>query len=145
MSRTPIPNTVFIEGASNFASSLYSKCHATSSLDNHFSLLDDYDDDADEDMALLEENKHHSADSLSRINNDDVINKESVCENEIDVAMDDRQDDIPLVLHADHDAILEEASKWIAEMESVRDSMIWCQVQNAFHADIFAMHNIDSL
>jgi hypothetical protein len=42
-----------------------------------------------------------------------------------------------------YDVVLQQASKWIAELEQLRDTMTWYHVENSFHRDIFIMMDFE--
>jgi hypothetical protein len=41
-------------------------------------------------------------------------------------------------------ATLEQATKWMVELEQLRDTTTWCHVENSFHRDVFAMMDVQT-
>jgi hypothetical protein len=79
--------------------------------ENNFSLLHDEDDD--------------SPSKLNTTNNQDTAS-----------------DNLSIFYGASgnkYDSIVDEATKWINEMEQLRDSMVWHRVENSFHMDRLCM------
>ena len=42
------------------------------------------------------------------------------------------------------DSILQQTSKWMVELEEIRDTTTWCHVENSFHRDTFAMMDVQA-
>ena len=43
-----------------------------------------------------------------------------------------------------YDSILEQTTKWMADLEQIRDTTTWCHVENSFHRDVFAMMDVQT-
>lgn len=93
---------------------------------NHFSLLHD-DDDEEMQSSIIE----GSATSAMK----QVVN--------IDIRNDKEATAVALEGH-DYDAVLDEATKWMVKLEQIRDTTVWCHVENSIHRDVFAMMNLQS-
>ena len=104
------------------------KTLVTSSIngnENNFSLLDD-DDDEEMHLSIVE----GATPTLKQDANDDMTN---------DIGY-------TVATSGEHsyDAVLHQAAKWMAELEQIRDTTVWCHVENSFHRDVFAMMNIQT-
>lgn len=43
-----------------------------------------------------------------------------------------------------YDTVLDQATKWMVELEQIRDATVWCHVENSIHRDVFAMMDLQS-
>ena len=61
----------------------------------------------------------------------------------IDIRNDKEATAVPLEGHC-YDTVLDQATKWMVELEQIRDATVWCHVENSIHRDVFAMMNLQS-
>ena len=61
----------------------------------------------------------------------------------IDIRNDKEATAAPLEGHC-YDTVLDQATKWMVELEQIRDATVWCHVENSIHRDVFAMMNLQS-
>lgn len=99
-------------------------CNINSS-ENNFSLLHD-DDDEEMQPSVI----GGSTPTLKLDTDDDVIN--------------DKEATAATSEEHSYDAVLHQATKWMAELEQIRDTTVWCHVENSFHRDVFAMMDIQT-
>ena len=95
------------------------------STENIFSLLHD-DDDEELQPSIV----GGSTPSMERDVNDDISNSNGATE--------------PTSEGHSYDTVLYQATKWMAELEQIRDTTVWCHVENSFHRDVFAMMDIQT-
>ena len=95
---------------------------ANSANESNFSLLHD-----DDDEELIPTIVGGSASPPKREVNDDSISTANATSEE----------------HS-YDTVLQQAAKWMSELEQIRDSTTWCHVENSFHRDVFAMMDVQT-
>jgi hypothetical protein len=78
--------------------------------------------------------------SLSLLQDDDDQNPSPTKQNSINPDIERDNNSLTCSLSGNnHDSIVEQATKWINEMEQLRDSIVWHQVENSFHMDRLCM------
>ena len=96
---------------------------------SNFSLL--HEDD-DEEIPVVSSIVEETAPGLRQNSKDD-----NASENKGSTATASKNDS--------YESILQQASKWMVELEQIRDTTTWCHVENSFHRDVFAMMDVQAL
>jgi hypothetical protein len=98
-------------------------------------------------------NKHNKETNFSLLHDDDdeevmpsfVGEKKSALQKELnDNSNNNIKGNVATYEEDSYDSILQQTTKWIVELEQIRDTTTWCHVENSFHRDVFAMMDIQT-